>query len=838
MRNTTHTVLVVSPSSTTTNTIRAIFNLGGSTALTATDSKAASEVITTQSPDVIIIDEALPSDELTQLLEYMTKSESTIPLLHLCNRPVTTGDTDTNHHATEYPCHELLLAASTTTLVLENTVDLKALETEKLYQEIFENANDIVYTHDLEGHYTSLNKKGRELTGYSADEATTVDSAKVSSPKHMALARRMLKTKLERGSAEPTIYEIDLLTKDGKSIPVEISSQLIFRDGKPFRVLGIARDITARKQSEAALKLAYQELKDANERADQDIKRLSSNITNLALTLSTARELPDVFAALLTFTKQSIPCDTIVLALYNEERNEAIPRFLWTDETQITIQDPQPIELQQGPAGLAILSKQIVISNNLSATSIRENASSLNPQQNGHYPILSIMAVPMRTAETVVGLLEIQTSEPGAYTEEQKTPLVTAAQLAANAIENIRLIGRDRQRERQLHQAQKIETIGRLAAHVAHDFNNILTVIYGRLDLLNTSLPVGNDARPHVIQIRECARRAQTLCSQLLSFSRRQMLQPKTRELNKLIAKNAPFIKQIIGEDIFIDTSLDKNLPFAYIDESQIEQILMNLAVNARDAMPTGGTITIETKRIDPDHPKHSRRNERPEILLTFSDTGIGMDQDTLKQIFEPFFSTKEEGKGTGLGLAMVYGSIAQSGGTISVSSKPGRGTTFSLQLPAAEEETEIAQIETDDIRTERHGSQRILVAEDDERVRETVVTTLKSHGYSVLWAPNGREALRLLNDNKGLINLLLTDLLMPQMNGRDLANQARSISPQIKILFISGYSTEHLTNEDILANDMALINKPFTPIDLLHKVRDVFELQAIHSDDRIELHS
>jgi PAS domain S-box-containing protein len=711
------------------------------------------------------------------------------------------------------------------TLILEAKV-----ESEKPYEEVFENANDIIYTHDLEGRYTSLNRKGREITGYTFAEAATIESAKVASAEDMALAMKMLKSKIDRKTTEPTVYELEIFAKDGRRIPLEVSSQLLFKNGQPFSVLGIARDITARRESQAALQLANQELKKANERAGEESKILASTISNLAQTLTSARDLSQVFDALVTFTNNAIPCDTILLALYNEERNEALPRFLCTEGTEIVLQDPKPIELQQGPAGLAVLSKQIVITNNLSAAAIKENQSSLNPQQNGHYPIVSIMSVPIRTAEKIVGLLEIQTSEPGAYTDEHKIPIANAANLVANAIENIRLIARDQERERQLHKAQKIEAIGHLSAHVAHDFNNILTVIYGWLDLLNTELPVGHELRPHVIQIRECARRAQHLCSQLLGFGRRQMLQPQTRDLNKLIRHNTKnFLPHIIGDDIAIDTWFDQKLPFAYIDQSQFEQIIMNLAVNARDAMPNGGTITIQTKRIDPGHPQHSRRKDIPEILLTFSDTGVGIKPEIQKQIFEPYFTTKDEGKGTGLGLAMISGSIAQIGGTVTVKSTVGQGTTFSLQFPAAEDQREPAPPKIKRAKQRHHTSQGILVAEDDERVRETVVASLKSAGYSVLAARNGREALDLLTTSPE-VQLLLTDLLMPEMNGNDLATKARAIIPEIKILFMSGYSTEEITNEEILANDMALINKPFSPPDLLDKVRDVFDLQTVRT--------
>jgi len=283
----------------------------------------------------------------------------------------------------------------------------------------------------------------------------------------------------------------------------------------------------------------------------------------------------------------------------------------------------------------------------------------------------------------------------------------------------------------------------------------------------------------------------------------------------------------MLGDDIAIDTWFDKNLPFAYIDKSQFEQILMNLAVNARHAMPDGGTITIQTKTIAIDDPQHSRRKDIPEILLTFSDTGIGIDPEIQKQIFEPYFTTKEDG--TGLGLAMIHGSIAQIGGTITVKSTVGQGTTFTLQFPAAEDQKEPTQPKLKRIKHRHNTSQGILVTEDDERLREIVVQNLKGSGYSVLTARNGTEALELLT-NSPEIQLLLTDLLMPKMNGRDLADKARTINPTVKILFMSGYSTEQITNEEILTKNMAFIKKPFTTDELVDKVREVFDLQTVRT--------
>ena len=839
--NTRYTILIASTSRPNNDQLALALADTDHDLLHATNTDAAFKLIKDQHPDLVILDHKFDAS-FEEFYAPFAEQNPDIPLLVISPQAVTNAAPNPllSFLTTPYTGSQLLI--ETTTLIVSALTERKPrkalAKTEPHYLDILENAQDVIYTHDLEGHYTFLNRRGRELTGYTADEITTIDNAAVTSPEHLALSKRMLRLKLERGTSEPTVYEIDLLTKDGRKIPVEISSQLMFTNGEPFAVLGIARDISARRQNEEAMALLNETLRDANVRADQQIHQLSNQISTLAQTLAAARELPAIFRTLVDFIRHSLPSDTIVLARYDQERNAALPQFLWTEEHGETQFDtPVPMELLNGSPGLAVVSKEVIIANNLTDQTIQERNATLNPHQHSHNQILSIMTIPMCMQERVLGLLEIQTSEPGAYTNEQKAPIATAANLAANAIENIRLIDRDRERERQLHQAQQIESVGRLAAHVAHDYNNLLTAMSGTVGLAKRKLQPGHAVRHDLTQIDDLIQRASLTSRQILSVGRKQILLPKNHNLNNLIQdKVKTLLQHIVGDDIQIITAFDYSIPLAHIDENQLGQILMNLAVNSRDAMPAGGTITINTRKINPGHPKHSRKTQAPEILMSFSDNGTGIDPSLHKQIFEPLFTTKPVGKGTGLGLSMVQGNIEQAGGSITVKSQLGKGTTFFLQLPAAHDPAaainDHPEHTAENLPQEPEESATILIAEDSNVVRQTIIATLKSTGYSIIDAGDGQEAFELFKETPNLIHLIITDLLMPRMTGKDLAAKAKELAPNVKVLFMSGFTNEDLSDEGILTEGCNFLAKPFSDIQLLEAVRQTLN-HPYHSNSQ-----
>lgn len=380
--------------------------------------------------------------------------------------------------------------------------------------------------------------------------------------------------------------------------------------------------------------------------------------------------------------------------------------------------------------------------------------------------------------------------------------------------------------EEQLRQAQKMESIGRLAGGVAHDFNNLLTVIQGHISLLQDELP-GEDPRLEQLDlIRQASERAAVLTRQLLAFSRQQILAPTRLDLNDLVANLHKMLGRLIGEDITLTTVLQPGLWPVTADPGQLEQVIMNLVINARDAMPTGGKLTIETRNVDLDGSYaqiHLDAPTGPCVMLAVTDTGHGMDEATLARIFEPFFTTKEPGKGTGLGLATVYGIIKQSGGHITVYSEPSQGATFKIYLPASGTAPQrLAQPQAQPVI--RGGNETILLVEGDEMVRSLVQRALLRQGYTLLEARWGDEALFLVEQQRGQIDLLVTDVVMPKMNGRELFEQLKALHPRMKVLFMSGYTDDTMVRNGLLAAEIEFLSKPFSPDALAAKVREVLD--------------
>jgi two-component system cell cycle sensor histidine kinase/response regulator CckA len=373
----------------------------------------------------------------------------------------------------------------------------------------------------------------------------------------------------------------------------------------------------------------------------------------------------------------------------------------------------------------------------------------------------------------------------------------------------------------QLAQSQKLEAIGRLAGGVAHDFNNLLTAITGYGDLLLEEIGDDDALRIDAEEIIRAAERAGGLTRQLLAFSRRQVLLPKVIDLNALVADVDRFLRRLIGEDIELVTCLDGELPHVKLDPSQLEQLVINLAVNARDAMPRGGRLTIKTANLevapsgDPAHPGIAPGRY---VTLSVRDTGIGMTSQTVSKIFEPFFTTKEAGKGTGLGLAMVYGIIQQSGGEIRVESQPGKGSTFTIYLPHVDEALDLPEPAI--IHEELRGSETILLVEDSDSVRKLVKRSLEKHGYTVIDAPSSIDALRRVKRHDGDIDLLLTDVVLPKMDGHELAKRLNRLRPGTKVVYMSGFFDDVLARHGLDASDIVLVEKPFAPSVLLSEVR------------------
>ncbi len=393
----------------------------------------------------------------------------------------------------------------------------------------------------------------------------------------------------------------------------------------------------------------------------------------------------------------------------------------------------------------------------------------------------------------------------------------------------VRDVTEQKQLEEQLRQAQKMEAVGNLAGGIAHDFNNLLTVIGGRSHLLTMRLPPEDPLRREVEIIGKTAERAARLTQQLLAFSRKQVLQPRVLDLNEIVREMDRILQRLIGEHIELRTVLGADLGRVRADPGQIEQVILNLAVNARDAMPEGGRLTIETGSVELDAAyarEHVGVQPGPHVMLAVSDTGVGMDAQTQARIFEPFFTTKEAGRGTGLGLATVYGIVQQSGGHIRVYSEPGRGATFKVYLPRVDAAAEVPA-PTEAPVTPLRGTETVLLVEDEDEVRALARESLEGFGYTVLEAQSPEEALRAFQTHPGPIHLLLTDVVMPKMSGRSLADRLVAARPGLKVVFMSGYTSNAIVHHGVLDEGTAFVQKPFTPGALARKVREVLSEAA-----------
>jgi two-component system cell cycle sensor histidine kinase/response regulator CckA len=419
-----------------------------------------------------------------------------------------------------------------------------------------------------------------------------------------------------------------------------------------------------------------------------------------------------------------------------------------------------------------------------------------------------------------------------------RTLEVTAKNLLADAaVAGVVLNSRDvteraraeaalRESEERLKVAQRMETVGRLAGGVAHDFNNLLTVITGHVELMSQDMPPGHPARPDLDEIRAAAERAAALTRQLLTFGRRQVLQPEVLDLNRIVAGMEGMLRRLVGEDVDLRAVLDRSISPVRADPAQLEQVVMNLVVNARDAMPGGGRLLVETRPVEfgagTGGVAAGVDGGRAGVLLAVTDTGIGMDAATRERIFEPFFTTKEPGKGTGLGLATVYAVVQQAGGYVWVYSEPGMGTTFKVYLPAADEPAPEAARATPT--GAPRGTETVLLVEDEPGVRRSLRKTLQRHGYTVVDADDGMVGLQRAEEHVGPLHLLLTDVVMPGRSGRDLARRVEQVRPGIRVLYMSGYTDEAVVHHGVLERGINFIQKPFSPDALLHKVREVLD--------------
>jgi len=439
--------------------------------------------------------------------------------------------------------------------------------------------------------------------------------------------------------------------------------------------------------------------------------------------------------------------------------------------------------------------------------------------------VKSLAMVPIRTAAPIGAI--------GNYWATQRMPtdaevrlLQALADSTSIAIENVQTQRALARTELQLQHAQKMEAVGRLAGGVAHDFNNVLSVILGYANMLAEDLKSNDPIAADIGEIKLAGQRAAALTRQLLAFSRQQALEPRLLDLNQLVLGMEKMLRRLIGADVELTLLYAAKLWNVRADPGQLEQVLMNLAVNARDAMPRGGKLTIEVKNVDLDEEyaaAHHEVSAGSYVMLAVSDSGEGMDRATVARIFEPFFTTKERGKGTGLGLSMVFGIVKQSAGHVWVYSEPNQGTTFRVYLPRAEGEA-AANVAELPLAGDTRGHETVLLVDDDDQVRAVARGILRRQGYVVLEASNGGEALLIAEQHPAKIHLLLTDVVLPRMSGRQIAERISGMRPGIDVLFMSGYTDDAVLQHGILESGVAYLQKPLTPESMARKVRQVLD--------------
>ncbi|WP_447974567.1 PAS domain S-box protein [Nitrospira sp. Kam-Ns4a] len=667
-----------------------------------------------------------------------------------------------------------------------------------------------------DGRWLKVNRSLCDLTGYAAEELRTKTFQDITHPddleRDLAYVRQML-------SGEIQTYQMEkrYIHKQGHVVWILLSVSLV-RDaeGRPAHFIAQIQDITERKRAEAALRTQTGQLELIAETMTKFLENGDWREASAALLRGALRQTESEYGFIGVVAEGPA---LRILAHEGLEWHPAVNREFYEQAVR-TYEAQGYLEFTNLDTlfGRVITSGATVIAND-PATDPRSGG--LPP---GHPPLRHFMGVPVVGGAGIVGMIGVA-NRPGGYTDAEQAKIELLAHAVGVLYDGYLRREREANLEAQLRQMQKMEAVGQLAGGIAHDFNNLLMVINGYskllLDRYGTSESPGSELR----QIREAGDRAAALVQQLLAFSRKQVLVPVVVDLNGVVAGIHIMLQGLLGEGIDLALDLDRAIGRVKADVGQLEQVLINLVLNARDAMPQGGKLTIETRNRDITESNRHRQIVRPGryVTLSVSDTGCGMDRETQARIFEPFFTTKERGKGTGLGLSTVYGIVKQSGGYVFVYSEPGQGSTFRIYLPRVDEAVAaIARPPGDHMPAT--GTERILLVEDDPAVRTLLRDVLLGHGYTVLEARHGVEALLVANRDPAPIHLLLTDVVMPQMSGRELAERLRQDRPDLKVLYISGYSEAAVVHHGVLDPGTVLLQKPFDTSVLLRSVREVLE--------------
>jgi len=707
-----------------------------------------------------------------------------------------------------FPAEQLSIAhevAAQMALAIADARLVDALrQNEERIRVIIETSLEAVITMDASGAITGWNPQAERVFGWARSDALGRSLAETIVPeRNRAAHRRGLQHFLATGTGPilNTRIEVTALHRDGREFPVELTisaAQL----GPTVLFSGFVRDLTDVKRAERRQAVQFA------------VARVLAEPTSLA------EKVPSLLEAIST----SIGWE--LAELWNVDAEGQVLR--WAGAWHISgleVGEFEAIsrEMTLAPGadvpGCAWSTGEPVWLTDALAAMHPARASALEP-----LGLRAALGCPVRGTTGVIAVLTFFSRSPRPRDDDLDAVMDDVSGRIGQLIERQRALEALEQAEGHVRQLQRLEAVGRLAGGVAHDFNNLLTVIMGRGDILLGRLPADHPHRRDIALIKKTAERAAALTKQLLAFSRKQILAPKVLDLNTVVAGMVTMLQRLIGEDIELVFLAGSELGRVKADPGQLEQVIANLAVNARDAMPNGGRLTLETAAVDlSEHyaRQHVGVQAGSYVMLGVSDTGIGMDRETQARIFEPFFTTKEPGKGTGLGLATVYGIVKQSGGNIWVYSEPGKGTTFKVYLPQVHDAEDSA--EPEQIRAGR-GTETILIVEDEDEVRALACEVLASYGYEVLQARTPAEALLIAERHTGPIPLLLTDVIMPGMSGRILAERLAPLRPEMNVLYMSGYTDEAIVHHGTLDAGTPFIQKPFTPDALAAGVRRLLD--------------
>ncbi len=737
------------------------------------------------------------------------------------------------------------------------------------------------------GRLLAVNPRMSLITGYSAEELLGMSVAEITHPEDLEQDRKMFQG-IVRDEAHEYRIEKRYVRKDGDVAWVN-ANIVVLPDaaGRPTRTLATIEDITERKKAEANIGKLNAELEDALQwqrqifEGSRDAVFLSDEEGRFVAVNEAATELTGFSREeLLSMTIPDLHDDPD-LAAYNAFHRRILDGERILSEAPIRRRNGSKVAVEFNNSLVVIGGKRFMHTASRDVTERRRAAEALVASES-RYRVLfenaaeGIVAIDPETGRfqffnpSVCAMFGYTPEEFGELTLSDLHPRDALAQALkeiraavrgfrpkmASGIPCLRkdgttfladvhgsvvtLAGRRvafgfftdmtvRVRlEEQLRQAQKMQAIGQLAGGVAHDFNNLLTVISGNCELLLSSTSADDRRRDSLVDIRSASERAASLTRQLLAFSRKQILEPRLVDVHEVVTGIEKMLRRLIGEDVDLQTDLAADPSWVKVDPGQLEQVVMNLVVNARDAMPHGGRITIRTRNVDPaatvDLEETGEPERRPRVAIAISDSGSGITPEVKAHLFEPFFTTKAAGKGTGLGLATVYGVVKQSGGDVVVESEPGKGATFTVVLPS-QDSPRRTRGASGTHRALPRGTETVLVVEDEEAVRRIVKIALESTGYRVIEARNGTEALEAIRTHAGKIHAMVTDVVMPEMSGRELAERiAKEDHPGLKILYMSGYTDDAVVRHGIVESGVAFLQKPFSPLALARKVREVLD--------------